>query len=267
LTTADGLPLPAGTKVCLDTTNCQVLDEETPSGTVLTFPGLPLREHPITITAPGFPDATGTITIEADQTVTTSIQLSQLSGTVEITLVTSDGNPIPASTTLCLADRCDTVDNLVAADSASGSIAIFNDVLRGTYPITVTNATPYLDASGEIAVPAATTAATTITLLLPDVTVTPTMGATATTEATAEATSTESTGEVFPKTPTVKPTASATASIGITNPVTPATGSGTVSTLPSTGAGSSNTAWLWPMCALAASFLLLAATTRRRHRG
>jgi hypothetical protein len=155
-----------------------------------------------------------------------------VAGDVELTVTTSNGEPVPTGTIITIGGvtMLVTGDGVTVADIASGTVVSFSGVPEGEQGILVTNATPYEDYAGTVEIVAGETIDAAIELRLaqapPVLTPTPTPND-------------GDTGTVIPGKPGVEPTAPAT---------TPAGETGTdVTTLPSTGqhqAGTSDAPWL-----------------------
>jgi len=160
-----------------------------------------------------------------------------------ITLVTADGGAIPDTTRVCVGDACQTFGADFAAAAVTGSALTF-PLDPGTYPVTVTNAAPYADASGEITVRAGETATLTLEMVAPAA---PTNTPSATPTPTATSTRT-----LAPPTATVTPT---------TAPMAP------VTTLPNTGAGphATSPALLLLLTTIGIALLMVAAAGWRRR--
>ena len=260
--TNDASPLPDETELCFDGV-CQPIASGTASGSVISLSNLPSGSFTISLRAPRYATASSTVTVEAGSTTQAVLTLVPLPGTAEITLTTSDGNPIPTGATVCLDDRCELADDILASAIDSGSTVVFDNVIPGSYPLSVTNTAPYLDATGSVIVPPGGTGQAAILLVLPAPTVTPTASATATSTTTpsptASSTSTftpTATATLAPDRGTIPPRlATATPTVTATSTAAPSGGSEHITQLPSTGTGESgdHTTWL----ALALGVLLL----------
>jgi hypothetical protein len=215
-----------------------------------------------------------------DQWVTTSNQVSvrTQAGNARIDLTTADGGPIPTGTTVCLDAECHLVNEIAPAEVASGSTAVFDNIVPGAHTVAITGDDPYLPATAPITIVDGETVTAAITLLLPVPIATSTPPPTATAIATATATGTPpptstttptpvttpnpSFGYVFPKTPTVTPP---------TSPGARHAGSVAISALPNTGTGARQDGWLVAVAMLAGTMLLVLGIIGglrrdRRHR-
>jgi hypothetical protein len=152
---------------------------------------------------------------------------------VDVTVVTSNGSPIPDDTQVCLDARCVDLDAIAAAAAPSGTVASFADVAPGTHALTVSvgGATVF---TGQVEVVAG--GVTMVTITLP-------IGGAATPGAT-----------VIPGT---------TAIPG--DPTKPATG---IVTLPSTGAeaGTVGSLWMWTLLLISAGLIGIAGAMIWRRR-
>jgi hypothetical protein len=273
LKTASGDDIPDQTEVCLDAI-CQTVIGDQPSNSVVSFPSIFPDDYVVTVTAPGFRDGTGSVTVTDRATGATTITLDAQAGDAEITLSTVNGGDIPTGAGVCLGDHCELADDIVAAAIASGSKVVFEDVIPGTYVITVQNAAPYVDATGEITITDGETATAEITLQLPAATVTPTTTVTPTVtpttttviptidptrSATSEPTATSrgETGGVIPRAPGATATVDPNATSIATATTGPNAAPGGVSQLPATGSGASGGGWTWSLMLVALGFVVI----------
>ncbi|MGB3307634.1 MAG: hypothetical protein WBA63_15720 [Thermomicrobiales bacterium] len=253
--TSDGGDVPAGTTWTITDESSNVVQSGTlsapiPNGGLLpnTNP-LAYGNYLLTVDADGYlPYATGFVVDAAS--IAFDIELQEVpptTGTVNLTVTTSDGGAIPTGTIITIGGVSYVVSDLgevSAADAASGTVFVFTDVPAGMQPITVTNAAPYADATGEVEVEAGSTVDAAIVLQRtvepsPTVTPSPTVSPTS---APAEPTATAQPTQA-PAQPTAVPHKPG--------------GKSTISALPNTGQGTAtqdgmNTALL----ALAAALLL-----------
>jgi len=147
---------------------------ETPEPTVTSTP----TETPEP-TATSEPSATVTTTAEPSATATSEPTATEPTiGGAVIFLVTSDGGDVPDDATVCVADVClspgDVTGGSVGAAAVSGVAVPFDGLAAGTYPVSVTNAAPYGDATGSVTVPEAGYGEVTITLAIAQETLVPT---------------------------------------------------------------------------------------------
>jgi hypothetical protein len=264
--TADGSPFPAGTTLCVEQT-CQDIPEGTASGSVIQVPGLLPGTHAVSLAASGYAGETANVDVENESTTAVTLTLSALPGRVDIVLITSDGQPVPDSATVCLADRCELAGTLAAAVD-SGSTLTFEDVAPGTYGVVVRDAAPYLDANGAVVIVPGGVGTVDLLLVLPDPTATtiasPTVTATPEPSTTMEPSPTQQGDKVIspPQRPTATPTATATSIAMDASPAPP------VSRLPSTGVGADSSQSVGYIAVMLALVLILAAAmigSRRRR--
>jgi len=231
--TYDGASVPAGTTLCVEHV-CQDIPEGTVSGSVIQIPGLLAGKYAVSLAASGYTGETASVGVEYESTTSVSLTLTALPGQAGIVLTTSDGQPVPDTTTVCLDTRCELASALVAAVD-SGATLTFDDVAPGTYAITVQDAAPYLDASGSIVIAPGSVSTVDLLLVLPDPTATviPSPSATQTPTVAIEPTVTPTTQQEGIVIPPPQPTSTATVTSTPVDdaPVAP------VSQLPGTGTG------------------------------
>ena len=218
--------------------------------------------------------------------------LPPTTGTVDLTLQTSDEGDIPDEAQVCIGAMCETVGSTGGADvqaaSPSPVTITFADVAAGPQTVTVTGAAPYEDHSGTIDIAAGNTLNLEITLQLPDVaapsptipgtdpTVTPTPGSdetptvTPTPDGGAAPTSTATPGSGGEPTATSPaggpgPVLTPTAADQSGAPTTPSPGSG-VTQLPSTGTGSAG-GGSWLLLLVGAGLIVMASAAFIRRAG
>ncbi|HEU0166121.1 MAG TPA: hypothetical protein VFQ54_13830, partial [Thermomicrobiales bacterium] len=171
------------------------------------------------------------------------------------TISTGDGGDVPDSAQVCVGDVCQTVGASVSSAAVSPATLTFGDLAPGIYDVTVTNAAPYQNSAGSIAITAGETTTSDIVLQVAAVTVAPTRPGNATPITTV----------------TVAPTNPSSGGDGgggsaPSNPGAPSGGT-TVRALPNTGSGSSgsNGSLLLLLSALAITGLGGWAAIRRRR--
>ena len=259
ITTSDGGEIPAGSQIqVLNTSDGDTLvygegvATDTPSGKVVNVPPVTSGSvlEVVISSANGYQDLDQTFAITTANT-TMAVELQEVpptTGTVNLTVTTADGGAIPTGTILTIGGVSYVVSNLgevSAADAASGTVFTFTEVPAGTQPITATNAAPYADAAGAVAVEAGSTVDAAILLrrtVEPTVTPSPTVSPTSVpAEPTATAQPTQAPGQ-----PTAVPQ----------KPGKPG-GTSTISALPNTGQGGDvSTGMNSALLALAAALLL-----------
>jgi hypothetical protein len=179
VTTDDGGNLPAGTEITVGGISYTATGSEA-SGSVIPFAGVPAGIQAIAATnAAPYNDATGAVDVIAGDSVDASIVLSQdpvTTGSISLTVTTSDGGAIPTGATFTLGGVTFTASgsDFSTADLASGSVIVFDNVPQGTQVLTVTNAAPYEDFTGSVTVVAGQTTDAGITLVLAQEPATPT---------------------------------------------------------------------------------------------
>ena len=67
----------------------------------------------------------------------TSTDVPVGTGSAIVTVIISNGSPIPDDTEVCLAGQCQSLDDIAAAAAPSGTSATFSDLAAGSYPLTV----------------------------------------------------------------------------------------------------------------------------------
>ncbi|HEU0165622.1 MAG TPA: hypothetical protein VFQ54_11315, partial [Thermomicrobiales bacterium] len=85
-------------------------------------------------------------------------------GDVILTLSTGDGGSVPPGTKVCIADRCQTVGAEISGAAVSDATLRFATLAPGTYPLAITNAAPYQDATGNVTIADGQTTAVDIVL-------------------------------------------------------------------------------------------------------
>ena len=171
VTTDDGGNIPAGAIISVGGVTYTATGSET-SGSVIPFAEVPAGGQAVSITnAAPYNDATSTVFVVAGESNDGSILLSQspdTTGSILLTVNTSDGGDIPAGTTFVLGGVTfvATSGDVSTADLASGTVVPFADVPEGPQTLTVTNADPYQDYTGQVTVVAGQTTDASITLIL-----------------------------------------------------------------------------------------------------
>ncbi|HEU0164342.1 MAG TPA: hypothetical protein VFQ54_04805, partial [Thermomicrobiales bacterium] len=231
-----------------DTPTAVPSDTPNPTGTGTTLPTGPgpVAPTPTSTTAPptstvipspdtGAPNSTATIVPSvtvAPSSTSVPTGTAETTGSVTLILTTSDGGPVPNGAIVCVGDQCQAVGASVSS-AAVGTTLTFVGLDPGTYPLTVTNAAPYLDATGSVTVTAESTTNASIVLQLAAVTVTtvPTEPGAATPIVTGTAGPTQAPGDG-----NAIPTQRAGGSDGAAPP-SRTDGAPAVKALPNTGAG------------------------------
>jgi hypothetical protein len=108
--------------------------------------------------------ATNSPTVESTP-IQNSPTVGATTGIAAITVVSSDGGPLPDGIVVCLGDRCQVpgADEVSVAAVPSGSTATFTDVAPGSYAVTVVGGTAQLFAGG-INVAAGVVSSLTVTI-------------------------------------------------------------------------------------------------------
>ena len=125
---------------------------ETPTSTATNTPTSTATDTP-TSTATNTPTSTATETTTSTATdvpptstdtptetvvpASTATDIPVGTGSAVVTVVTSNGSPIPDDTEVCVADQCQSLDDIAAAAAPSGTSATFSDLAAGSYPLTV----------------------------------------------------------------------------------------------------------------------------------
>ena len=133
----DILPTPTNTATPTTTSTPTETFTNTATSTSTETPTNTPTENPTNTST-----ATATVT-EMPATVTstdipaTSTDTPVSSGSAVVTVVTSDGSPIPDDTEVCVGEQCQSLDAIAAASAPSGTSATFSDLAVGSYPLTV----------------------------------------------------------------------------------------------------------------------------------
>jgi hypothetical protein len=129
--------------------NCVIVNVVAPAPTETPTPTTTPTE---TSTATETPGATATATSDV-----------ALPGGAVVTVVTSDGSAIPDDTIVCLADACQSLDEIAAAAAPSGTQVTFTGFAPGSYPLTVFVGVAQVH-DGTVEIASGETSAITITL-------------------------------------------------------------------------------------------------------
>ncbi|HEU0164398.1 MAG TPA: hypothetical protein VFQ54_05085, partial [Thermomicrobiales bacterium] len=135
--------------------------ESTATSIATTTPTVGATETPGTVSPTTSASVTPTMEMTAEPTTEPTG-----TGSAAVTLSSSDGGAIPDDAIVCVGDACQSVGSGASAAAVSGTTLSFDALAPGTYPVTVTGAAPYADATASVTIVAGSTSEVAITLQL-----------------------------------------------------------------------------------------------------
>ncbi len=162
--TATDTPSDTPTLMPTDTATSIPTDTVTLEPTNTTVPTIEPTSTAIAATSTTEPSPT--MATSTATTIPTMAPTTAETGSAAVTLTTGDGGTIPDGAQVCVGTDCQTVGAGVSSAAVSGPTITFGNLDPGTYPVTVTNAAPYQDATGSVDVVAGETASFSIDLQL-----------------------------------------------------------------------------------------------------
>lgn len=247
VSSADGGLLPLTTTVCVDVacvSASEVLGGVAASSFSTVFSGVSPGSHTYAIRSAAPYSEAENVPFEVRGSVTLDITLTRVvtptppaGAVVRINVETIDGGPLPMDAVYCFNGACTTVGEILGGVPASTFSMTYREVAPGSYPYSLSNASPYRDRTNLTANVYPSSISLTLTTLLfrlpATATVTPTVTPTATVDTPATATTTTTPTEYPTPSPTerVEPTATSTTPPS-PSPTVTATATATVTATP-----------------------------------